>query len=80
MNKLTGMNSIYKTSWGAYIDLSKLNVIQIFRYAELSDLYVLKLYFALTEMPIEIESNKEITTKRCDEIIEQWRKYKNAIK
>jgi len=70
------VNSIYRTSWGDYIDLSHLNAVTIDWYVNIDIYYMLELHFILNPKPLVIEGGKVKIKRYRDEIIEQWKKYK----
>lgn len=63
-------NSIYKTSRGNFIDLSRLISVSP------SGPNLIYLYFQLTEKPIMIEGEEEEAAELFNEIVGQWKKYK----
>jgi len=73
------LDSIYKTSWGYHIDLSKLNAVRLMRFVEPSDYCRLLLYFALTTDPVILETNVALGVIQEDEIVKQWKKYKGEL-
>lgn len=62
--------SIYQTSRGNFIDLSRLISVSP------SGPNLIYLYFQLTEKPIMIEGHEEETAELFNEIVGQWKKYK----
>ena len=70
------MDSIYKTSWGLYIDLSRISAVRLLRYAEPTDYCLLVIHLTLANHPLEIETNATLGPVQEDEIIKQWKKYK----
>jgi len=73
------LDSIYKTSWGLYVDISKLNAVHLIRYAEPADYCLLILYLALAAHPIEVETNATLGPVQEDEIVKQWKKHKGEL-
>jgi hypothetical protein len=68
------MNSIYQTSRGNFIDLSRLISISP------GGRNLIYLYFQLTQNPIMIEGEDAETAELFKELVEQWEKYKEEAK
>ena len=63
-------NSIYKTSRGMFIDLSRLNAVSP------SGPNLIYLHFSLAEKPLMVEGEEKEIAELLSEITEQWKKYK----
>jgi hypothetical protein len=73
------LNSIYKTSWGLYVDLSRLNAIRLVKFSEPKNYCRLLLYFALTTDPVILETNNILGPVQEDEIVKRWKEHKGEL-
>ena len=73
------IDSIYKTSWGCYIDLERLNAVHLVEFSDPPNCAELRLYFSMTTDPIKHWVNNSNGPKHEKEIVEKWKEHKGII-